>query len=375
MNTLEYINNYLDNYRNYKDYWNYEDGCILNGCRLMYAVTGEKRYIDFIISYLNPLINDDGTIANYETGKHNIDSFNAGKALFAAYDETHEERFRRAIDFLIEQLHQQPRIPAGSFWHKGIYENQVWLDGLYMAQPFYMEYETRFNKKENYNDILTQFRNVRKFLYDKNKHLYYHGYDDAKIQPWADKQTGKSSNFWLRSMGWLLMALTDVIGAMSKEIYEQYREYCDLLKEALDGILAYRDEKTGLFLQVIDKPQLEGNYAETSGSAMVAYTILKACADGVLDEEKYEQTGIDIFNSIVKNKLICGGSSANLCDICWVAGLGPGEKRDGSAEYYVSEERVADDPKGVGPFIMAYAAKLMSEKEISVQGGYYGREN
>ncbi|MGN0608244.1 MAG: glycoside hydrolase family 105 protein, partial [Oscillospiraceae bacterium] len=362
MSEIKYINDFLDSYRHYKDYWNYEDGCVLMGCQQLYFATGEQKYLKFILDYLDPLIDEDGTITNFEFGKHNIDGFNAGKVLFLAYDETKNEKYRKALDFLAGQLREQPRTNEGNFFHKAIYPYQVWLDGLYMAQPFYMEYETRYNKKENYNDILAQFRNVRKYMYDPSKKLYYHGYDEAKVQPWADKKTGLSPNFWLRSMGWYLMALIDVIDNMSEEIYEQYREYGDLFREAIDGILQYQDKKTGLFYQVIDHAGTEGNYTETSGSAMVAYAVMKGARLEVISREKYAGIGTDIFNGLVREKLVPKGDGFELKDICWVAGLGPGEKRDGSVEYYLSEKIVSDDSKGVGPFMMAYAQKLMLEK-------------
>lgn len=364
MSSMKYINDFLANYKHYKEYWNYEDGCVLMGCKQLYEATSDSKYLDFIIDYADPLIDEDGTITNFEFGKHNIDGFNAGKILFIAYEKTGKEKFKKAIEFLMKNLREQPRTSEGNFFHKAIYPEQVWLDGLYMAQPFYMEYETRFNGKENYNDILNQFRNVRKYMYDPDKKLYYHGYDSAKVQPWADKQTGLSPNFWLRSMGWYLMALIDVIDAMSKEIYEQYRELCDIFKEALDGILQYQDKDTKLFYQVIDHAETEGNYTETSGSAMVAYAVMKAARLEVISREKYAARGIEIFDSLVREKLREDNGTLHLCDICWVAGLGPGEKRDGSVEYYLSEKIVSDDSKGTGPFMMAYAQKLMLEKEI-----------
>ena len=359
MSELKYIDQFLDKYTHYKEYWNYEDGCVLMGCQQLYQATGDRKYLDFILNYCDPLISEDGTITNFEFGKHNIDGFNAGKILFLAYEESKNEKYRKAIDFLIKNLMEQPRTKEGNFFHKAIYPNQVWLDGLYMAQPFYMEYETKYNKKENYNDILNQFRNVRKYMYDPVKKLYYHGYDEAKIQPWANKETGLSPNFWLRSMGWYLMALIDVIGNMSEEIYEQYREYCELFKEAIEGILEYQDEATGLFYQVIDHQETEGNYTETSGSSMVAYAVMKAARLEVISREKYADIGIKIFDGIVKEKLVQTEEGSELKDICWVAGLGQGEHRDGSVEYYLSEKIVSDDSKGVGPFMMAYAQKLM----------------
>lgn len=350
-----YIRDYLRRYQSYKEYWNYEDGCILMGCRQMHEVTQEQEYLDFIMKYLEPLIAEDGIIRNYELELFNIDSINAGKILFYIYDLTKEEKYRKAIEFLMERLRKHPRTKENNFWHKSIYPNQVWLDGLYMALPFYMEYETRYDGKEEYSDILAQYRNVRRLMFDEEKKLYYHGYDESREQPWSNKKTGRSANFWLRSMGWYLMSLVDVLGEMSIEIYEQYRELADLLKETVKGILQYQDPESRLFYQVIDRREEPGNYLETSGSAMVGYAILKGCRLGVLSKEHYQKIGMEIIEALVQQKLVEGEHGLELCDICKVAGLGPGEKRDGSVAYYLSEPRVSEDAKGVGPFIMAYA--------------------
>lgn len=362
VDTKKYFDEFLAVYTNYKDHWNYEDGCVLMACKQMHEATGEEKYLDFILAYLKEIVMEDGVISNYDNSKYNIDSINSGKILFYVYEQTKEEKYRKAISYLMEQLEHHPRCACGNFWHKEIYPNQIWLDGLYMAQPFYTEYETKYNKKENYMDIISQFRNVRKYLYNDDKKMYYHAFDEAKIQPWANKETGCSANFWLRSMGWYLMALIDVIDNMSEEIYEYHNELKELFREAVNGILPYMDQETGMFYQVIDRSDVEGNYLETSGSSMIAYAVMKGCRLGVLLSEKYEETGKKIFEGIQREELKEENGKISLHGICHVAGLGPGEKRDGSVEYYLSEKVVADDAKGTGPFIMAYAQYLMLEK-------------
>ena len=363
MSISGYIEHFLSSYQNYQTYWNYEDGCVLMGCKQLYEATQDKAYLDFVLQYLKQVIEPDGNINNYELGKYNIDSINSGKVLFTAYEITKEEKYRSAIEFIMNQLREHPRTQSSNFYHKGIYPRQIWLDGVYMALPFYMEYETKYGGKEHYHDIMNQVENVRKFLYDNEKTLYYHAYDEARIQPWADKVTGCSPNFWLRSMGWYLMALVDIMDAMSEEIYEQYRRYGDLLKEAVTGILRYQDQKTKLFYQVIDRADVAENYTETSGSAMIAYAILKGCRMHVLSIEKYAAIGEEVLQALIVQKLLMTNEEAHLTDICLVAGLGPGEARDGSVDYYLSEPRVSDDSKGVGPFMMAYAQSLLLKKE------------
>ena len=353
---MEFSLQYLNRYTPYKKYWNYEDGCVLKGCADLYTVTGNSFYRDYVISYLENVVSADGQITNYPSDKHNIDSINCGKALFFALDETGDQRYRTALDFLVDQLSHHPRCACGNFWHKEIYPEQIWLDGLYMAQPFRAEYDTRYGGKKDMRDIVNQFRNVRKYLYDDDKGLYYHACDLARQQPWANKETGKSPNFWLRSMGWYLMALADCLDKMDQQLYEHYRALEDLFIEAVHGILKYQDRKTGLWYQVIDRADVEGNYLETSGSSMVVYALLKGVRLGILDAEKYLSIGRKAFEALTEQKLRQDENGVwHLHDICQVAGLGPGEKRDGSVAYYLSEPIVADDAKGVGPYFMALA--------------------
>lgn len=366
MKIERYIDEYLKEYRNYKSYWNYEDGTVLLGAKQLYDATGDEKYFSFIENYLKHFIKEDGSIEYYEMDKFNIDSINCGKILFFMFDKTGEEKFRKAVEVMMNQLRNQPRCACGSFFHKGIYPNQIWLDGLYMALPFYMEYETKYEKKEKYNDIINQFENAQKLLYNRERKLYYHAYDEAKEQFWADKKTGCSPNFWLRSMGWYLMALVDTMDSMSFEIFEQYRKLERIFKQALSGILQYQDEESKLFYQIVDRGDTVGNYLETSGSAMIAYSIMKACRMGILLKEKYAGKGMEILEQLTENKLIEEDGGLHLTGICQMAGLGPetNPARDGSVEYYLSEKVVSDDPKGVGPLMMAYGQYLQLKKEM-----------
>ena len=349
-----FIKQYLSAYTPYKTYWNYEDGCVLVGCIDLYRATGEAFFRDFVLTYLKKVISPEGVITNFPMDKYNIDSINCGKALFFAWDETRDERYRKAADFLTERLSTHPRCSCGNYWHKEIYPEQIWLDGLYMAQPFRMAYDMRLGGKRAIGDIVSQFKNVRKYLFNADKGLYYHACDIARQQPWANRETGQSPNFWLRSMGWYLMALVDCIDSADIQLYEHVRALEDLLVEAVRGILRYQDKKTGLFYQVIDRADVTGNYLETSGSAMIIYTLLKAVRLGILDEEKYLNNALHAFESLTKMQLRQDDRGIwHLQGICAVAGLGPGNKRDGSVAYYLSEPVVADDAKGVGPYFMA----------------------
>ena len=231
MNLTPFFKEYMKNYEGLDDYlveidgqsmyeWNYEDGCLFVGASRLYKLTGDREYLDFIVKMVSPYIEEDGTIKSYHREEYNLDFINAGKIFYFLYDETGEERYRKACDTLMTQLTYQPRLTTGNFWHKLIYPFQVWLDGLYMGQPFYMEYENRFNERKNYSDIMNQFNQARTLLYDEKTGLYYHAYDEYKDRKWADPETGLSPNFWLRSIGWYLMALVDCYELASEEIYE-----------------------------------------------------------------------------------------------------------------------------------------------------------
>ena len=338
-----------------KPVWNYIDGCMMTSLLELYKETKEQKYLDFVVNFVDYYVFEDGTIRGYEPTKYSTDDICESRILFDLYNITGNEKYSKAIELTYEQVKHHPRTKEGNFWHKKIYPNQIWLDGLYMAQPFYVRYETVRNGMKNYNDIFTQFKNVRKIMFDDNKKLYYHGYDSSRQMFWADKETGLSKNFWLRSIGWFTVALCDVADYMDEQMYDEYRMVGSMLKEVIDGLLQYQDKDSKMFYQVPDQAGREGNYLETSGSAMIAYAILKGTRLGILPQ-RYQKIGLDIFNGICSKYLTSVNGELNLGGICLVAGLGPENnlRRDGSYEYYISEPIVENDAKGVGPFIMAY---------------------
>lgn len=340
--------------------WNYEDGCILMAAIQLYEATGKNLYRDFIVSYIDKYVEEDGTIKHFKLEDYNLDNIAPGRAIIFAYEQTGNEKFYKAVEILVRQLCEQPRTASGNFWHKKIYPNQVWLDGLYMAQPFYVAWETKYGKKEHYQDIVKQFINVRKHMFDEESQLHYHGWDESEEVFWAQKPGGCSKNFWLRATAWYQMAIIDTMEEMSKAIYENYRALGDLFKESLKGLLQYQDKESNLFYQLIALPEQEGNYLETSGSAMIAAAIFKGCRMKVILPEKYEKVAENILNSLIERKLVIKDGTYILNDINAVSGLGPKDnlRRDGSVSYYLSEPIVSNDNKGIAAFFMAYAQYL-----------------
>ena len=336
--------------------WNYIDGCMILALLEIYQTTGEEKYYEFANAFIDHRVREDGSISGYSVDEYNLDNVNAGKTLFALYDINGKEKYRRAIDLIYSQVQTQPRTAEGNFWHKKIYPNQVWLDGMYMAQPFYMEYETRFNGKKNYEDIFGQFHNVIEHMLDPETGLYYHGYDASRTVFWCDKETGLSQNFWLRALGWYSMALLDTLDKC--EVCRECEKEYEYLKQSFDyltySILKLQDE-SGLWYQLPALGGKEPNYLETSGSAIMAYSLLKGVRLGFLPEN-YRVYGLKAFRGICNAYLKEKNGQLSLGGICLVAGLGPADnpRRDGSFAYYVSEPVVEDDAKGVGPLLLAY---------------------
>ena len=203
--------------------WNYIDGCMITACLSLYKTTGDEKYLKFSKDFIDWFVQEDGSIKTYDPKEYNLDNVNQGKNLFILYDIFGDEKYRKAIDTIRSQLLTQPRTREGNFWHKDIYPWQVWLDGTYMAQPFYMEYETRYNKMQGCIDSYKQFMNIKKHMRDEKTGLYYHGYDESRQMYWADPVTGCSPNFWLRAMGWFMVAMVDVLERMDEQLYNEYR--------------------------------------------------------------------------------------------------------------------------------------------------------
>ena len=343
--------------------WNYIDGCMMIALLNLHRITGENRYYEFAENFLDYYVFEDGSLRGFKEEDYNLDNICEGQVLFDVYRISGKEKYRKAIDTLYGQILRQPRTHEGNFWHKAIYPNQVWLDGLYMAQVFYTRYTTEFENCGNYEDIRTQFRNVRQRMYDEKTGLYRHGYDASKTAFWAG-ENGCSQNPWLRSLGWFSAALIDVTAQLMPEHADFKNEMVSIAQELARNLLAYIDKESGMLWQVPNQVGREGNYPETSGSAMVAYFYLKGARLGILDKS-YAKVGADIFHSICQRYLTETDGKLNLGGICLVAGLGPenNRRRDGSYEYYISEPIVENDAKGLAPFLLCYTELIQSEQE------------
>lgn len=331
--------------------WNYIDGCMLTALLELGKISGDKKYFDFVEKFADYYVAEDGTPLQYDKNNYNLDDINEGRVLFELFEKTGKEKYQKAIALLKTQLDEQPRTVCGNFWHKKIYPNQIWLDGIYMAQVFSAMWHKR--NDGNVLDVIKQIENVRDLMKDPGTGLFYHGCDCSKQAFWCDKQTGLSANFWLRSIGWFLVALADLCEVCAGDT--QAKTLHSVLKDALTAVSHFVDDKTKMLYQVPNCIGKEGNYPETSGSAMVAYAMLKGARLGIVGK-RFATLGAEIFDGICKQYLTERDGQLNLGGICLVAGLGPesNRRRDGSFQYYVSEPIVENDAKGVAPLVLCY---------------------
>ena len=338
--------------------WNYIDGCMITGILERYEITGEARFLDFADRFMSGFVQEDGRIRTYDPEEYSLDNVNPAKNLFPLYDLTGKEKYRKAIELVRSQLSTMPRTPEGNFWHKLIYPNQVWLDGIYMALPFYMEYEKRFDAQKDCEDICRQIANVEIRMRDSKTGLYYHGYDASRKMYWADPDTGCSPNFWLRAEGWFILGLVDVLEIMKDLPMGAERVHLQHMLLDLAKALSKYQDPSGLWYQLIALPELAGNYLETSGTALISAALLKAVRLGFLPES-FRAVGEKAFYGIVDHRLTKNADGTPcVTGICLVGGLGGEQHRDGSAAYYLSEPVVQNDAKGVGPLLLAYTEML-----------------
>ena len=336
--------------------WSYTNGLVLTAAKRVYEQTDKSEYYDYIYAYADTMITADGMIRTYDLKKQNLDMLKSGDVLLYLYPKTKEERFLTALKTLRSQIDSQPRTSDGGFWHKKRYTQQMWLDGLYMAEPFYAQYTKIFSEgdaaQKAYDDVVHQFDLIQEHTLDKGTGLLYHGWDSSKQQKWANKETGTSPNFWSRAMGWYGMAIVDVLDYLPED-HPGREKLIKYLNKYAEAVTKVQDEETGLWYQVLDQGDREGNYLEATGSSMFAYTFAKGSNKGYLSD-KYMDVAEKGYQGLLDNLIkVDDDGTVNLTKCCAVAGLGGDPYRDASYEYYVNEKVRANDPKGTGPFIMA----------------------
>ena len=332
--------------------WSYTYGLVLKAMWQVWEKTKDPKILAYIEKYYDTLIAEDGTIQTYDINKYNIDMINPGKVLIHLYDKTKKDKYKKAIMTLRAQMKDHPRTSEGGFWHKKRYPSQMWLDGLYMGSPFLAQYANGFDEPALFDDVANQIILMEKHARDSKTGLLYHAWDESRQQRWANPETGRSPHFWGRAMGWYAMAIVDVLDELPKD-HPKRDDIIAILGRMFTALAKVQDEKTGLWYQVLDQGSREGNYLEATASCMYAYSMAKAVRMGYVDK-KFLDVARKAYKGIL-NQLttVDENGYVNIHQCCAVAGLGGNPYRDGSFEYYIGEKIRKNDPKAVGPFILA----------------------
>ena len=333
--------------------WTYDLGVPLEGLLEVWRTTANGAYFNFVKEWMDKYVDKEGNILNYSPEEFNIDHVKNGKVLLALFKATGDKKYLNACHKLFAQMEKHPRTNEGGFWHKKIYPYQMWLDGLYMAQPFLTEYASLLEKPELYDDIVNQFVWMEKNAKDPKTGLLYHGWDESRKERWANPQTGLSPHFWARGMGWFVFALVDVLDNFPKS-HPGHEKLIGILQRTMEAVAKYQDPKTGVWYDIVDLADREGNYHEASASSMFTYAMAKGLRKGYL-HKKYVSNLQKAHEGLIKEFVEEESpSQINLNKVVAVSGLGGSKNyRDGSFEYYMSEPVVSNDPKGVGPFMLA----------------------
>ncbi len=338
-----------------KPKWDYTQGLIAKAMLETYLVTGDTTYLAYVEAFADFFIQEDGSIRTYDLSKYNLDRVNGGNFLYLLDSIAPQPRYQAAIRLLRSQLATQPRTTEGGFWHKQIYPSQMWLDGLYMAEPFYAHYalwDSTADTDAIFDDVVLQFSVVDKHTLNPATGLNYHGWDESRAQAWADSLTGCSPHTWGRAEGWYVMAICDVLDYLPQDHAGRARLIA-ILNRVCNALLPYQDPATGMWYQVPDLPEAEGNYTESTCSAMFCYALAKGARMGYLPAE-YRTIAARAFDGLWKNAVVANeDGTLSLTRCCAVAGLGGTPYRSGTYDYYIHEKIRDNDPKGIGPLILA----------------------
>ena len=330
--------------------WDYKWGVVAKGLLKIWRANGDGRYFEYVKRSVDAFVAPDGAIRTYDRDASSLDLINPGKALFALLRETGDQRYRAALETLRDQLRSQPRTPSGSFWHKQIYPDQMWLDGVYMAAPFLAEYASMFDEPAAFDDAVRQITLAYEHTRDERTGLLFHAVDESRTQPWADPRTGRSRSFWARAVGWYAMALVDVLDLLRDDA--QRATISAILRETAEAIVGVQDA-SGLWWQVLDQRARAGNYLEESASCMFAYALAKGARRGHL-ADAHRRSALRAYDAIVARFVRVGTDGAvDVTGCCVGTGLGGTPERDGSFEWYASRPVATNDHHGVGAFLLA----------------------
>ncbi|KAF8741390.1 Glycosyl Hydrolase Family 88, partial [Rhizoctonia solani] len=337
----------------------YETGVFQRALEAIYAKTKVAKYRDYHLKQVDSMISANGTVTGYNFTLYSLDPIRTGESILYAYEQTNQTKYKVALDTFRRQLDAQPRTPAGAFWHRIVYPNQQWLDGVYMADTYYAVYNKKFANNNNtaWDDVLRQFdlveQNLRvspnSFPNNSANGLLYHGYDAGLTAVWAQPPTGRCIEVWNRAVGWYAMALVDVLDHFPQK-HAGYKKIRGYLERLAPYIVDSADPVTGNWWLVMGYPNRARNYIESSGSAMFVYSLLRGVRKGYLPKKNYVKTATRAYEYLAKTFVVPETNGT----LSWNGTVSVGSLgSNGTFDYYVSVAEQQNDLKGLAPFILA----------------------
>ncbi len=332
--------------------WSYDQGVVLQGLQSVWQQSAKAEYFSYIQKAMDRYVGTDGAIRTYKASEYTLDNILPGRSLLLLHQVLNTPKYYKAAVLLRKQISEQPKTPEGGFWHKNRYPNQMWLDGLYMAEPFYAQYASAYHEDADFDQIADQFILMEQHSRDSKTGLLFHAWDQSRKEHWVNPQTGLSASLWARADGWYAMGLVDVLPYFPAN-HPKRVKLIAILNRLAAAIRASRDQGSGLWYQVLDKGSKSGNYLEASASCMFVYAFAKGVREGYLPPQ-YLPVAQKAYEAIIENFIETDAEGqVNIKGTAGAVGVGGNPYRDGSYEYYTGVKTVVNETKGVGAFMLA----------------------
>ncbi len=340
----------------------YHQGVFLSGMQNVYLLTEKKEYFDYIKTYVDSVIGEDGSLIGFDYELNTDSTPDLAKAaltmldhkqpiilFYNLYDETGDEKYKKAIDTIAESMHFWPVNKCGGYWHMMTQHNQMWMDGAYMAGPLSVMYDARFGDKVLRERAINQIIIMNEHIRDDKTGLYFHGWDESKEAPWADKETGLSKEIWGRAVGWYAVAILDILEYIPKD-HPKRKKLEEIETDLLESLLKFQDEKTGMWYEVVDKPERSDNWVESSCTNLFIYSFAKAIRTGVVSGERFENALKKAYDGIVSSLYYDEDGYLVIDDVCCGTCID-----EGTYEHYINRPKIKNDLHGAGAFILMCA--------------------
>ncbi len=322
--------------------FHYHQGVFLRAVENIYNITGEQKYADYIKAWVDVYVKEDGTCLHAHDFEE-FDDMQPGELLIGLYNRTEDDRYKKALDSIIDAAKQHPKNALGGFWHKRFLPNQMWLDSMYMAGMIITRYAIEYNEPYLIKVVHQQMRLMYDNIRNPKTGLLFHAWDDSRQAEWADPETGCSPEHWGRAMGWYAVA-TAIIGDILPDGNEYKQDFRDVAASIIDALIKYQDKETGLWYQLLDKGDNPDNWLESSCAALFAFAIARAVKSGIVDES-YKEYALKAYKGVLSYTEINENNEIALKGVCIGTGVG-------DEAFYFGRPTQSGDLHGMGAFLL-----------------------